>query len=54
MENDNPLKVQLSLDAIEQIGLATKTRLEQAGFSSIKDLVVRGPVDVSEATGMEI
>jgi len=54
LENDNPLKVQLSLDAIEQIGPATKTRLEQAGFSSIKDLVVRGPVDVSEATGMEI
>lgn len=54
MENDNPVKVQLSLDAVEQIGPATRTRLEQAGFSSIKDLVVRGPVDVSEATGMEI
>ena len=54
MENDNSLKVQLSLDTIEQIGPATKTRLEQAGFYSIRDLIVRGPMDISEATGMEI
>ena len=54
MENDNSLKVQLSLDTLEQIGPATKTRLEQAGFYSIRDLIVRGPMDISEATGMEI
>jgi DNA repair protein RadA len=54
LENDNSLKVRLSLDTIEQIGPATKTRLEQAGFSSIRDLIVRGPMDISEATGMEI
>ena len=36
------------------MGPATKGRLEEAGFKSIKDLVVRGPVDVSESTGIEI
>src|ERR687888_2137730 len=44
----------LDLDTIEEIGPATKDRLEQAGFKSIKDLVVRGPIDVSESTGMEM
>ena len=44
----------LDLDTIDEIGPATKDRLEQAGFKSIKDLVVRGPNDVSENTGMEI
>ena len=44
----------LDLDTIDEIGPATKDRLEQAGFKSIKDLVVRGPNDVSENTGMEM
>ena len=44
----------LDLDTIDEIGPATKDRLEQAGFKSIKDLVVRGPNDVSENTGMEL
>jgi len=50
---DDPHKTQFSLESIEQIGPATKALLEHAGFSSIKDLVVRGPVDVSEVTGIE-
>ena len=54
MENDNDLRTTFDLDTIEGIGPATKDRLEGAGFKSIKDLVVRGPVDVSETTGMEI
>ncbi|MGI0024870.1 MAG: DNA repair and recombination protein RadA, partial [Nitrososphaera sp.] len=33
---------------------ATEKRLREAGFRSIRDLLVRGPVDVSEATGMEM
>jgi DNA repair protein RadA len=44
----------LMLDTLEEIGPTTKDYLEEAGFKSIKDLVVRGPVDVSEATGMQI
>jgi DNA repair protein RadA len=44
----------LRLGAIEDIGPATEKRLKQAGFRSIKDLLVRGPVDVAEATGMEM
>jgi len=53
LETDDPRKVQFSLESIEQIGPATKALLEHAGFSSIKDLVVRGPVDISEVTGIE-
>lgn len=44
----------LALSAIEEIGPATEKRLREAGFRSIKDLLVRGPVDVAEATGMEM
>jgi DNA repair protein RadA len=44
----------LGLDNIEEIGPATEKRLNEAGFRSIKDLLVRGPVDVAEATGMEM
>ena len=43
----------LDLCSIEEIGLATKMHLENSGFRSLKDLVVRGPVDISEATGMD-
>ena len=53
-EEDNDPKTTLDLNTIEEIGPATKDRLEQAGFKSIKDLVVRGPIDVSESTGMEM
>jgi DNA repair protein RadA len=44
----------LALGSIEDIGPATEKRLKEAGFRSIKDLLVRGPVDVAEATGMEM
>jgi DNA repair protein RadA len=44
----------LALSSIEEIGPATEKRLRQAGFRSIRDLLVRGPVDISEATGMEM
>ena len=54
MEEDNDLARSLALDTIEEIGPATKNRLEEAGFKSIKDLVVRGPVEISENTGMEM
>lgn len=54
MEDDTNLKSTLTLDTIEEIGPATRDRLEEAGIKSIKDLVVRGPVDVAESTGMEM
>jgi DNA repair protein RadA len=54
LEEDNDLSNSLALDTIEEIGPATKNRLEEAGFKSIKDLVVRGPVEISETTGMEM
>jgi len=54
LEEDNDLSSSLALDTIEEIGPATKNRLEEAGFKSIKDLVVRGPVEISETTGMEM
>jgi DNA repair protein RadA len=44
----------LSLVNVEGVGPTTEKRLKQAGFRSIKDLLVRGPVDVAEATGMEM
>jgi DNA repair protein RadA len=44
----------LALSGIEEIGPATEKRLKEAGFKSIRDLLVRGPVDVAEATGMEM
>jgi DNA repair protein RadA len=44
----------LALDNIEEIGPATEKRLKEAGFKSIRDLLVRGPVDIAEATGMEM
>ena len=54
MGEENKPNMALDLDTIDEIGPATKDRLEQAGFKSIKDLVVRGPIDVSENTGMEM
>lgn len=44
----------LALSVLEDIGPTTEKRLKAAGFRSIKDLLVRGPVDVAEATGMEM
>ena len=54
LEEDISLNESLNLDSIEEFGPATKSRLEESGFKSIKDLVVRGPVDLSETTGMEM
>jgi DNA repair protein RadA len=44
----------LAFSSIQDIGPATEKRLKEAGFRSIRDLLVRGPVDVAEATGMEM
>ena len=42
------------IDTFNDIGPATKTSLKEAGFRSIKDLVIRGPTDIAEATGIAI
>ena len=44
----------LGLSSIDEIGPATEKRLRVAGFRSIRDLLVRGPLDVAEATFMEM
>ncbi|HKX81854.1 MAG TPA: DNA repair and recombination protein RadA [Nitrososphaera sp.] len=54
MANERPSPEKLALASIEGVGPATEKRLREAGFRSIKDLLVRGPVDVAEATGMEM
>lgn len=54
MQEDDQHPDSFDLDSIDEIGPATKSRLEESGFKSIKDLIVRGPADVAEATGMEI
>lgn len=54
MVSDETAAGKLELASIDGIGPATEKRLREAGFKSIKDLLVRGPVDVSDATGMEM
>lgn len=44
----------MNLDSIEEIGPATKVNLMNAGIGSVKDLVVRGPNNISETTGISI
>ena len=53
-EDDYSAPDKLALTSVEGVGPATEKRLREAGFRSIKDLLVRGPVDVAEATGMEM
>lgn len=54
MAAEDAVSGRLGLGNIEEIGPATEKRLKEAGFRSIRDLLVRGPVDVAEATGMEM
>ena len=42
------------LEIIEEIGSATKMCLNNAGFKSIKDLVIRGPIEIANATGIDM
>ncbi|MEW6603425.1 MAG: DNA repair and recombination protein RadA [Thermoproteota archaeon] len=54
MSASEDASTRLALSSIEEIGPATEKRLKEAGFRSIRDLLVRGPVDIAEATGMEM
>ena len=51
---DNGNEVIFDIDTLNDIGPATKTSLKEAGFRSINDLVIRGPIDIAEATGIAI
>lgn len=42
------------LDVLDEIGPATRICLEEAGFRSLRDLVIRGANDVANATGINI
>jgi DNA repair protein RadA len=44
----------LDLDILDDIGPATKVHLIEAGIKSLKELLIRGPHDVAEITGMTI
>jgi len=43
----------LRLDSLEGVGPVTTRKLSDAGIHNIMDLLVRGPVEISEITGME-
>jgi nucleotidyltransferase/DNA polymerase involved in DNA repair len=42
-EEEDAVSDRLALYNIEEIGPATEKRLREAGFKSIRDLLVRGP-----------
>lgn len=43
----------MRLDSLEGVGPVTTRKLADAGIHNVMDLIVRGPVEVSEITGME-
>ncbi len=45
---------ELELESIDGVGPVTKQKLVDAGIHNLLDLIVRGPVGVAEATGLDI
>ena len=43
----------LRLDSLEGVGPVTTRKLSDAGVHNVMDLIVRGPVDIADITGME-
>ncbi len=43
----------LRLDSLEGVGPVTTRKLSDAGIHNVMDLIVRGPIEISEITGME-
>ena len=43
----------LRLDSLEGVGPVTTRKMSDAGIHNIMDLIVRGPVEISEITGMD-
>jgi DNA repair protein RadA len=44
---------ELRLDSLDGVGPVTTKKLTDAGIQNIMDLIVRGPIDVAEVTGMD-
>jgi DNA repair protein RadA len=44
---------ELRLDSLEGVGPVTTKKLTDAGIHNIMDLIVRGPIDVADVTGMD-
>lgn len=44
----------LRLENLDGVGPVTSKKLSDAGIHNIMDLVIRGPVDISEITGMDL
>ena len=44
----------LELETIEGVGPVTKQKLKDAGIHNLMDLIVRGPLGVSDATGLDL
>ncbi|MGZ5500691.1 MAG: DNA repair and recombination protein RadA [Nitrososphaeraceae archaeon] len=53
INKDNNSK-KLELDTLDDMGPATKIHLVEAGIDSLKELIIRGPHDVAEVTGMSM
>jgi len=43
----------LRLDSLEGVGPVTTRKLTDAGIHNIMDLIVRGPVEIADITGMD-
>ncbi len=43
----------IQLDSLEGVGPVTERKLADAGIHNIMDLVVRGPIEISNITSME-
>jgi len=43
----------LRLDSLEGVGPVTTKKLADAGVHNIMDLIVRGPVEIADLTGMD-
>ena len=43
----------LRLDSLEGVGPVTTRKMSDAGILNIMDLLVRGPVEIAEITGMD-
>jgi DNA repair protein RadA len=44
---------ELRLDSLDGVGPVTTKKLTDAGIHNIMDLVIRGPIDIAEVTGMD-
>ena len=45
---------EITLESLAGVGPVTTRKLNDAGIHNIMDLVVRGPVEISELTSMDI